>query len=1039
MPILDPATQRQAKSSSSSYSEFLCPPNQFSCLQQRQNSPDRISTPALSESAGDDDQATIDTEHSSDMEGIETHDENTIRITSESGEEKTLELIAEGADIEAKTNFLSHLAATSGNEPAIRSSLPRHQEPLHVGDSTSPATLGHASAKRCPRVPTAVNELTKFFVHEKRLNLLFTIAFEEKSIGAEEFERKFSALLKEFSTELELDAQGKYQGAAARLAGSYAALISHSISSRRLFPKQDSDHDMNIPQMFEEIEASNGNDLQEDDQGQIFTVLDWQKFIAPSKSLCNLRHKLSRFVQPDVIQAIDTEMRLGLKPSGMQHVTFRIQWDLFKYCTEELQDSPTLAPVLTISGNAKTAYATSCNDYMNLWWPNTGRQTLQTLQEAIGHEIYETEWPCGLGFSVDFRPEDIIITVSGYEGQIIIEIAQQLAWLSAVFRTPEYDKLTLSETILERIEGSEFRLFPLDLQEVDDSESPCWHPLFTNGVIAHGFPVPPRHEERGIELSFEVMITLAGVIYPLEYDDGMVLKGPSTILIPTALVPLTPVPTARLSNSVQWHLISGVPDKRLTLNCIADHVSDSDWFKTYDYDLLRTARTFLGYCKKAEIHLGISKSSYGNIERSNAKYERPRLEISRKISLPVGISFMGVQAAISPSIIFPKGLQVTTRPGSLSFNNQLNRARHQPLLLYDTEDKRGWLVPELSVILHIALAWASKQPDRSDALNRMPRATVSDDGGEAAYDAIMRGQDIELPTGLDGNPQFFTDVIKTFMTALDSRKEVIIEREKTLNWKRSPLRGWEFIDIVNFKYFAKREEVVIDRSSGGNWDLIAAENSELIVLFGKGFGEIIKPAKDENICQSWNPIPKGNCYLTASSFCLENLAATHSIETTSPRLTRNLHWHRPRGAKLFEDCEFGTAIGCNRLQKLKKSKPRAPGPLEWHGAVIFGRAKTSNMPSCTPLEKKRASRKRSLDDSTDVLSSVQDRGSTSEQQVNGNREMQIHHDDPSSGMMDRLSLSQKGDETSVLHELINAAKPNNDDNRSKRTRLNPAD
>lgn len=579
----------------------------------------------------------------------------------------------------------------------------------------------------------------------------------------------------------------------------------------------------------------------------------------------------------------------------------------------------------------------------------------------------------------------------------------------------------------------------MDLQVVDDSESSCWHPLFTNGVIAHGFPVPPRHEEKGIELSFEVMITLAGVMYPLEYADGMVLKGPSTILIPTALVPMTLVPTARSSNSVQWHFISGVPDKPLTLNCITDHVSDSDWFKTWDFDLLRTARTFLGYCKKAEIHLGVSESSYGNIERSNAKCERPLPEISRKISLPLGISFMGVQAAISTSIIFPKGLQVTTRSASLSFNNQLNRARHQPLLLYDTEDKRGWLVPELSVILHIALAWASKQHDHSDTLNRIPRATVSDDGGEAAYDAIRRGQEIKLPTGLDGTPQFFPDLIKNFMTALDSRKELVIEREKTSNRKRSSLRGWEFIDIVNFKYFSKREEVAIDPSSGGNWDLIAAENSELIVLFGKGFGEIIKPAKDENICQSWNPIPKGNCYLTASSFCLENLAATHSIETTSPRLTRNLHWHRPRGAKLFEDCEFGTAIGCNRLQKLKKSKPRAPGPLEWHGAVIFGRAKTSNMPSCTPLERKRASRKRSLDDSTDVLSSVQDRGSTSEQQVNGNREIQIHDDDPSSGMMDRLSLSQKGDETSVLHELINAAKPNNDDNRSKRTRLNPAD
>lgn len=349
MPMQDPAPQR-------SDSKYLVPPSQNGYSQQRQKSPDVISTSSRSEndfssneSAGDDDGATTDTEHSVDMER---------------------------ADIEANTKSLS----------------------LDVGDSTAPAPLGHASGKRCSRVPTAVNEFTTFFVHEKGLNRLFTIAFEEKSIGAEEFELKFATLLKEFSTELEYDAQGEYQRAAARLAGSYAALISHRIrriketGSRHLFPEQASDHDMNLPQVSvlpvsaEESEVLDANYLQ-DDQDQIFTVLDLKAFIAPSKSLCNLRHKLSRFVQPDVIQAITTEL-LELGPSEMQDVTFRIQWDLLKYCKEELRGSHTLAPVLTISGNAKTPYATSCDDYMSFCWPNTGRQTLQTLEEAISCNIY---------------------------------------------------------------------------------------------------------------------------------------------------------------------------------------------------------------------------------------------------------------------------------------------------------------------------------------------------------------------------------------------------------------------------------------------------------------------------------------------------------------------------------------------------------------------------------------------------------------------------------------------------------------------------
>lgn len=557
-------------------------------------------------------------------------------------------------------------------------------------------------------------------------------------------------------------------------------------------------------------------------------------------------------------------------------------------------------------------------------------------------------WPCGLRFSVEFsarnkqiKDEDIIITVSGNKSQLI-EIAQQLAWLSAVFRIPTYGKLALSDTILERIEGAKFKLFPLDLQEVDDREPPCWHPLFTNGLIAQGFPIPPRQEERGIELPFEVMITLAGIMYPVEYYDGMVLKGRSTILIPTD----------QSSNSVQWHLIFGVPDKRLSTKSIADHIPESPRFETCDLELLRTAKTFLGYCKNAEIHLGTNTSSYGSIERSKAKCERIRFGTTRTFPVTLGLSGMGLIGSVSSRYTLPYSLQATTRSVVAYLEDRLEQARDQPLLLYDDDSKRGWLVPELSVILHIAHTWASKQLDLSDTLNGIPHAAVSANGGEAAYNAIREGREIKLRTGLDGKPQLFIDLIQKFLIVLESRKEVIIQKKWTstnLLLTRPPLRGWEYIDIATFSYFHESKEAPINQSSGGQWDIIAAGNPGLVVLFGKGFGEIIKPARNENICQSWNPIPKGCDYLTASVFCLEKLAAMNSIEPQRPKLTPNLHLHKPEGASLFEDCEFGFGLGCNRLQELKGRGFRTPGPLERHGAVIFGNAKNWNRTSCTPV------------------------------------------------------------------------------------------
>ena len=395
-----------------------------------------------------------------------------------------------------------------------------------------------------------------------------------------------------------------------------------------------------------------------------------------------------------------------------------------------------------------------------------------------------------------------------------------------------------------------------------------------------------------------------------------------------------------------------IPDKRLSTKSIAEHIPESSWFETCDFELLSTARTFLGYCKDAEIHLGTNTSIYRNIERSNARGEPFRLGSARTFPMTLGLSGMGLIGNVSTKFTLPKSLQATTRSVVAYLEDQLEQARDQPLLLYDVESKRGWLVPELSVILHIAHTWASKQYDSSDTLHGIPHATVSANGGEAAYNAIREGREIKLRTGLDGNPQFFIDLIKKFLTVLESRKEVIIQKDSTsTNFRltRPSLRGWEFVDIATFSYFHGSKEAPIDQSSGGQWNIIAAGNPGLVVLFGKGFGEIIKPARNENICQSWNPIPRGCDYLTASVSCLEKLAAMNSIEPQRPQLTANLHFHRPEGSSLFEDCEFGFGLGCNRLQELKGRGFRTPGPLERHGAVIFGNAKKWTRISCAPV------------------------------------------------------------------------------------------
>ena len=125
-------------------------------------------------------------------------------------------------------------------------------------------------------------------------------------------------------------------------------------------------------------------------------------------------------------------------------------------------------------------------------------------------------------------------------------ITQQLAWITASFRIPQPRHTSYSEIIFESVGEMSFDIKPLQLETARLRESACWLPLFENGVIARGFPVPARQGQKGIELPFPVMTGLANVMYPVFYEDGLYLRGVSKLLFPTAVSPDL--------KSVQWHL-----------------------------------------------------------------------------------------------------------------------------------------------------------------------------------------------------------------------------------------------------------------------------------------------------------------------------------------------------------------------------------------------------------------------------------------------------------------------------------------------------
>ena len=177
------------------------------------------------------------------------------------------------------------------------------------------------------------------------------------------------------------------------------------------------------------------------------------------------------------------------------------------------------------------------------------------------------------------------ITAFGNDKKLFLVLAHQLAWASASFRKPVYCQLSFSDITFERIGSCRYQIALSKLRKVENTTRGCWHPLFENDVIAHGFPIPKRSTEVGLEIPFEAMCFLACMLQPIRVPRGIVLRGISATLVPVACT----------SDSVQWPLFASEkepyepPDQN-----IADQVAENA--NEYDLEMLKRARTFLGYC-----------------------------------------------------------------------------------------------------------------------------------------------------------------------------------------------------------------------------------------------------------------------------------------------------------------------------------------------------------------------------------------------------------------------------------------------------------
>lgn len=298
--------------------------------------------------------------------------------------------------------------------------------------------------------------------------------------------------------------------------------------------------------------------------------------------------------------------------------------------------------------------------------------------------------------------------------------------------------------MLEETEkGKTFSLQLLKLKPIIGLRNACWHPLFQTWALAAGFPILSRNGESGVELSFSVMIQLAEVLGAISYNGGVVLKGHSSILFPTNTSP----PQDLESLTGQWHLIH-VKDKHFVNFSMLDGVENRLHCQFEDIEYLSQKRTFLGCYKSVTIHLGTSDAVYtSDSNHSATDPAQPPPELSG-FSLNVAIMKIIGESA-GGNITLPKAARHERDFGP--YDQALIHCRKLPVILYDTSDRRAWMVPAISIIFHMIHTFCLRnQGDLKDLAQSSYATAVADIGGEI-FNVLSQNTDFPLYNMLSSN------------------------------------------------------------------------------------------------------------------------------------------------------------------------------------------------------------------------------------------------------------------------------------------------
>ncbi|KAI9760930.1 MAG: hypothetical protein M1840_002172 [Geoglossum simile] len=405
----------------------------------------------------------------------------------------------------------------------------------------------------------------------------------------------------------------------------------------------------------------------------------------------------------------------------------------------------------------------------------------------------------------------------------------------------------------------EFMLEPLT--PLKSAGSQCWLPLFRRCVIsARRARERPSGFGRGLEASFERLAELAAVEIRVPVDGGCVFLGYQTILVP---YDFKSFPSG--DNYLQFHLEYSRKGGQGQINPFHPKARRSNpILRNDEYEIGADTRCFLGWCPCGQINLG-----------TKAMLKNPIYSFTEAKDRTLHLKGLSVGAQAGPSGLLQGGLicQMTGEYVSnllrfrphISYPKMLNNTSKEVAVVIDNTTHRSWMVPKLSLLLHMAHCWVSSGTPGLIRPGSIPYVDPHYDGNQVAERLITHGDNIVC--GVAGTEDVVT--LRTLLLGLnvnliDSRQLTEPAREASV-FQDGHVFAFEFLDLVREPGRGTSMRKVPVGDSG--W-LRICHNADAVVVCGD-LGDAITPAP---AAAGWSPacntLPPGQHYLAAPVSCL---------------------------------------------------------------------------------------------------------------------------------------------------------------------------